>query len=1123
VRHKPARAIPILAGAVGVLLFAAPLPGAAREPVGIVIESLAPGSVLSQAGLVPGDVLLGWERDASASNPQPARGDFRSPFDVFEASIEQSSRGPMRIVAARGTFALRVGDWRLKAAPGPAAGGKVSAEVAAWLRLRETVALVEADRGTEAQLAFDDLVSRAKGLPRSVLLQILCTRAQSLADVNELLPAAEVFRQALAISDAAQPDSLAGAWIATRLGYVMQDHGDLSDAEALFRRALEAREKAVPESLDVSASLNHLGIVADDRGDPVTAERFYRRALAIQESLAPGSLTVAKTLVNLGFATRTRGDLAGAEDWLLRALAIQESHSPGGRETATALNNLGTLANDRGDLAAAEQYYRRSLAIVDKLAPNSRDVTLALNNLGVLAMDRGDLVEAEQLQLRTLAIREATAPDSLDVAASLNSLGLIAAARADRASAEQRFRRALAIRERLAPESLAVAEILNALGSVAADRGDFEAAWDLHGRAVAIQQRIAPESPESAIGYLQLARVARQRNDFAAAREDYERAASIEGKLAPDSLPMAAIVQGHGELLAQMAAHDEARRQLTRALELHDRLAPGSAAQAATLRALARLDRDTGDLQSAADRYRQSIGALETQTSRLGGSQEAQAAFVADHGDDYRELIEVLLRLGRPDEAIGQLERSRARGLLAMLAERDLVFAGDIPAELESERRLVERQYEEVQAEIGTLSAVADAARIEELDARRRSLRDRQARVVEQIRSASPRRAALQYPQPLDLEGIRRTLDPGTLLLAYSVGGEKSFVFAVSPKDGLRVFPLPMGRAALAAKVDAFRTMIGRRATADDSMAELRAKGRELYALLLEPADRLLARAERVVIVPDGPLNLLPFAAVVRRSDYLAAWKPIHGVVSMTVYAELKNATRRPGARRELVAFGDPIYPAATKQASAVDPRVASLVERNGATLEPLPATRAEVERIAALYGDGATTYLGAAATEEQAKAIGTDARMIHFACHGVIDERFPLDSALALTIRDGRSGAAENGMLQAWEIFERVRIDADLVTLSACDTALGQDAGGEGLIGLTRAFQYAGARSILASLWGVGDVSTTELMTRFYAHLSGGMSKDAALREAQRDLLRNRATAHPFHWAAFELIGDWR
>jgi CHAT domain-containing protein len=164
-----------------------------------------------------------------------------------------------------------------------------------------------------------------------------------------------------------------------------------------------------------------------------------------------------------------------------------------------------------------------------------------------------------------------------------------------------------------------------------------------------------------------------------------------------------------------------------------------------------------------------------------------------------------------------------------------------------------------------------------------------------------------------------------------------------------------------------------------------------------------------------------------------------------------------------------------------------------------------------------ATVYLGAEATEGRARGIGPDAPLLHFATHARIDERFPLDSALVLSPGPGD----ENGLLQAWEIFDSVRIDSDLVTLSACETALGKEMGGEGLLGLTRAFLYAGARSVLASLWRVSDRITPDLMRRFYRHLARGEPKDEALRAAQVEMIR--AGGHPFGWAAFQVFGDWR
>ncbi len=269
----------------------------------------------------------------------------------------------------------------------------------------------------------------------------------------------------------------------------------------------------------------------------------------------------------------------------------------------------------------------------------------------------------------------------------------------------------------------------------------------------------------------------------------------------------------------------------------------------------------------------------------------------------------------------------------------------------------------------------------------------------------------------------------------------------------------------------------------------------------------------------------MPFAALAdpgaldgRR--FLVEAKPLHLAASATVFSLLKQERRERRATR-LAAFGDPRYPATTSPDENAAPQLRAALR--SFDLTPLPATRGEVEGLRKLYPRASSIYLGAEATEGRAKAVDRETTHLHIASHGLLDDRFPLDSALAFSIPERWREGEDNGLLQAWEIFEQVRIDADLVTLSACDTGLGQVLGGEGMMGLSRAFQYAGARSVLASLWSVSDESTSELMERFYGYLKQGQSKAEALRRAQLDLLHDSEYSHPFHWAGFELVGDWR
>ena len=560
----------------------------------------------------------------------------------------------------------------------------------------------------------------------------------------------------------------------------------------------------------------------------------------------------------------------------------------------------------------------------------------------------------------------------------------------------------------------------------------------------------------------------------------------------------------------------------------------------------------TGRLTEAEAELRRSVEDLEAQSSKLGGSAESRSSFTAEFADYYRDYLRLLVELRREDDAFLLLERFRAGSFRRTLAQRDITAPEEVPGSLESERRSTNAEYDRLQHEVEELNPSTQAGQVEAALARLGELRQKQSEVAEKIRKASPRYASLRYPQPFDVAAARAALEPGTLLLSYAVGREKSYLFVLSAaKAALSVYTVGAGEKELRASVDAFRRLI----QWSEPGSEAATRSRALYKLLLEPVQERIARSERLLIVADGPLLKLPWAALIRdapggRAQYLAEWKPIHTAPSVTVYADLEKARKHRADDPAIVvaAFGDPTYPpmarrrssalrsasdAGTSEDEVADPEIGDEIEvedpqlrsvaRGGFDFLPLPESRTEVTRIAALYSPKAATYLGADATEENAASVGKDVPLIHYACHAIVNERFPLDSALALTIPQKPVEGQDNGLLQAWEIFERVRIDADLVTLSACESGLGKEVGGEGLIGLTRAFQYAGARSVLASLWKVEDESTAELMKRFYGYLKSGLTKDEALRLAQIDLIRSAEFSRPRDWAAFQLNGDWK
>jgi CHAT domain-containing protein/tetratricopeptide (TPR) repeat protein len=1078
------RALRVLS--LGLLVALPPCAPVWAAAAGVVVEKVRPRSAGATAGLQPGDVILEWSCAASPPGfPQPTGGVIRSPYDLLPLEIEES---PRRAVTLRGERGDEEKTWTLGAP----------------------------DWGIETRPATESTRSDGDGRLAAWLLN---QRAEELGTAGKWPEADAAYGEALAILE--RESDPAASQLLRRWGDTLMGRGAWDAAAERFQKALALDRAMAPKSLAVARSLDALGVMTAKKGGYAAAGELLRQALAIREELAPGTTLVAGSLNKLGILARLRGDLEAAGEYLTRAEELQRRLAPGSFDHALIFMNLGNVAFDRDDLESAENLQRQALAIFEKTDPGAG--VGALQNLVNIAIKRGDLAAADDMLRRILALQEKDGLDGWETWRVLMNLGHLAASRSDMEASEAHYHRALDLAEKLSPQGNEVALGLSGLGEAALQRGDFVTARLSLRRAQEITDKLAPDNIDSALGLEDLARLETDGGgDLARAERLLRRALAIFERQAPESLYTATVLRHLGEIAARRGRLREARGLYHRALALQSRIAPGSADQAVTLYSLGRVERRAGQFREGTRDLCHAVDILDRQRVRLGGTPEARTSFEADFGGQYHSCLEGLLGLGRSAEAFHVLERGRARSFLALLAERDLRFQ-DLPPALAVERRRLNAEYDRVQSRLASLSAGRDGVEIERIASELSALRARQEWSRARIRRESPRSAALQDPQPLDLAGARAALDPGTMLLAYAVGPEKTWLFVVQPAgakgSGLSIFPVPLGAKKLHAEVEGFRLLL--KDPGSDPGA-LQAQGRRLYDRLVRPAEARIAGAKRLLISADGPLHTLSFAALRRGDRYLVEWKPIHSVLSATVYAELaKSRPPRPAPGEErLVAFGAPVYRPPAPNAPA-DPEVREAVRR-GLTLRPLPASAREVRSIAALY-PRAQVYLGLEATEERAKSIGPESRLVHFACHGLLDERFPLNSALALS-PPGPAEGRDNGLLQAWEIFESVRLDADLVTLSACDTALGREMGGEGLVGLTRAFQFAGARSVLASLWGVADLSTARFMASFYGHLRGGKPKDEALRAAQIDQIRAKTgLSHPFHWAAFQLTGDWR
>jgi CHAT domain-containing protein/tetratricopeptide (TPR) repeat protein len=889
------------------------------------------------------------------------------------------------------------------------------------------------------------------------------------------------------------------------------------EAQAWFEQALAAARAGGSAWVEAHA-LNNLGVVFTVLGRTREAEGRYREALARWEALGDDAQR-SETLYSFGFLLLdTLGDLDGAAQAFGQALAIGQRLGAPAVE-AKNLNGLGLVARRQGEIDEAFTHFRRALELARRAGDGLLEVTL-LRHLGSLHRRRGELQEALRIYLEILAAGQGTVGTRSrvvhDLATVYVDLGDLEKARA---SYQQVLDLAPPERYRYSIDAL-----VN-LGLVLHRQGDHEGALTRWQRALELSRTGGYTSGE-ALTRQNLGTFWREQGDPTAGLGELARARELWSALGEKPQEAKALHE-IGTAYRALGRTAEAAAAFDRALEL----AQGDPALTALcLSKRAELDRDEGRLEQARAGYEEALRAVES-VRRAIGSDALRTSFLAVKRPYYEAYLDVLVRLDRlhpgqgyAEAALAASERARARGLLDLLAEGRVEVHRGLDPDLQ--RRESELQAELVRAEERLAAARAlappDPSSIALLERRRIAVEQDLEALAGEIRRRNPRYAQVRYPAPLAAAAVQAQLGPDTLLLEYAVGAEVSYLFAVT-RESLTVTALPPA-ADLVERVRALRRAL--QAPDRRQLGRYVEEAGGLYRLLVAPAGDLLRRKPRLLIAPDGPLHLFPFEALltdVRKSrgrplrdlPFLLREHAVGYIPSASVLAEVRAPrAAAPGAGMRLIAFADPWYGPEAQQTAAV--RAGG---GEGATFAALPESRREVARIAGLYPPGAVElYLDHAASEENVKANPrlAAARTLHFAAHGVIDEQRPLLSGLALA---RPAGGPDDGMLRAYEVFD-LRLDADLVVLSACETGLGQQVSGEGIVGLSRAFFYAGAASVLVSLWNVAEASTPDLMVSFYRQL-GASDQREALRRAKLETIAAGTYAHPFYWSPFVLVGD--
>jgi CHAT domain-containing protein/tetratricopeptide (TPR) repeat protein len=932
--------------------------------------------------------------------------------------------------------------------------------------------------------------------------------------------------------------------------------GQYAKAEPLLRQALDLRKEVLgPKHPAYASSLNNLALLYHHQGDYAKAEPLYRQALDLhKEVLGPKHPDYASSLNNLAALYKAQGDYAKAEPLYRQALDLRkEVLGPKHPDYASSLNNLATLYHHQGDYAKAEPLHRQALDLrKEVLGPKHPDYATGLDNLAGLYHDQGDYAKAEPLYRQALDLhKEVLGPKHPDYARSLNNLAGLYKAQGDYAKAEPLHRQALDLhKEVLGPKHPAYATSLNNLALLYHDQGDYAKAEPLYRQALDLRKEVlGPKHPDYATSLNNLALLYHDQGDYAKAEPLYRQALDA--------------LQIHQSPIPFGRLHANDLRPVPGTVLVLNNLAvmksPGALKSA-----------PAAQLHAADHSYALAVAVLDRVRQHTLQAQDSKIQLTADYSDLVPKRIRILAQLFALEQKAEALvtawqtaEQGTARAFLESLGQtRGNALAGVSPKLQADEAKLL-RDIDLLDLRIDKESNrpldKRDATLVGQLMLQRNDVEAHLKDLVAQMAKEHPQYAAFKYPQPCSLEDARKCLADDEVALLFVPGTNISCLVLVEarPKpgdksNGIAIFDLP-GWATLTEQVAALtdpKTL--------EKPARVKALAREAFATLLGPCQQRL-KDKHLVILPGGPLCFLPFGMLVGPDGkYLIEKHRIRYGPSLTALHFIrlwKDKRQQPDV--PLFAVGDPVYEeAAAPPPNPKGPRgdllsVSFLPPQRGdrppggvqdiplpgdevrrdllwregkpASFQRLVHSGKEVADIADLLkADPAYVLTRDQATKANVQAASVAdklgrARYVHFATHGILGLDKGKQPALVL----GRDGNADEfGFLQMDEITA-LKLNADLVVLSACRTGQGRMHRGEGVTGLARAFLYAGSKGVVCSLWNVADKETADLMVDFYTrlHKGKGVSAAEALCEAQRAMIR--ANKAPIYWAPFILIGE--
>jgi CHAT domain-containing protein/tetratricopeptide (TPR) repeat protein len=931
----------------------------------------------------------------------------------------------------------------------------------------------------------------------------------------KLLESEKKFPQAIAQAQDALsrwstvPDSPSGRFDALYELGVLYDRSDNLDKDlalSAYRQALQLAEEAA-DRRGVAKAQVAIGLALFVHAEDDACLKL-QAALPVLAELND-SYDLAEILFRLGIHHYHGGRYDQAEASYQQALRSAELANP--QLVPGILNGLAVLNLSRGETKEARDQYRRALDLATREG-NPRERAAALAGLGTVDRRLGKPKEAlEQLSAALSINREM--PSAVDEGRVLALLGPVHLDLGETDKAFEEFREAIEI-FRSARDNGWLANTLGVLGNAELSVGRAQKALETYQEMLKVAMAANRDRQKGAalhgIGAAQ-----RRLGQLGEAVQNLQRALTY--RQGNDRLGEALTRQELGKAFQAQGDLGPAEESMRKSLGIADAV-EAFLPQAAIHYDLALLERQEGNLTDAVGEIEQAVKILETVRSDLS-EDRLRTSFFASRRSYYDLYVDLLMALDRrlpgqgyADRALAASEQARARGLLDLLDRLELT-RGISPQLRQNETEAAARLS---QIQSGLVEESLERGRpsvLEDLKLRLKEAEGQQRLIEERIQAESPLYYQVFYPSLLQRGEIQRLLDPGSALLEYFLGDEACYLFVVTRDSGLKVYALQLSKAEITEEAAKVRAAV-------ESSGELsfayRSAAYRLYRTLISPAEGPAGAGlagKRLLIAADGTLNHLPFDALWTRlatggagDPYLIARYTTSYIPSASVLFSLsqQKAIALSETLPRFLAFA-PVY----GQPLA---RVAQDARREAPPATPLPAlegAEAEVRAIAARYPGKTKLYLGPEASLRNFKQGSLTAELVHFAGHGRFDEEHPESSGLLLA----------DGVLKVADIFN-LELSTRLVVLSACETA-GKEVNGEGLVGLTRAFLYAGSPSVVVTLWRVADRKTSDLMVRFYANLDATGDEAQALRQAKLGLLgKGGRFAHPYYWAPFILVG---